>query len=251
MSSSTPPDLWLFNDINALARHTGWLHAPMLGYASYGLAVFAALLVLGWWLARGRGPQAVAAALWAGAATLLAVGLNQLLVASFHEARPYTDLPGALVLAHRTGDFSFPSDHAVMAGAAAAGLWLVSRKLGAIATAAALVLAFSRIYIGAHYPHDVGAGLLFGASVALLGWWVARRPLTTLVRHLTTTRLHPLVGRPHLATSRHRMSAASARQLPRARSRRTCSSRADGGFAARMGTCAPRSGPLLLGASPC
>jgi len=145
VSTSSPPDLWLFNEVNDLARHTGWLHAPILGYATYGLGVFAVLLMGGWWFARRRSPRRVAAAVWAGAATLAAVGLNQLLVAYFHEARPYTDLPGAFVLAHRTSDFSFPSDHAVMAGAAAAGLWLVSRKLGAVATAAALALAFSRV----------------------------------------------------------------------------------------------------------
>ena len=96
---SNPPDLWLFQDVNDWARHTGWLHAPMLDYATYGLAVFAVLLVAGWLLARRRGPRTMAAALWAGAATLLAVAANQLLVGFFAESRPYTDLPGILVLA--------------------------------------------------------------------------------------------------------------------------------------------------------
>ena len=193
MRPSAPPDLWLFNDVNHLARQTGWLHAPVLAYANDGLAVFAILLVAAWWFARRRGSHAVAAALWAGLATLLAVALNQVFVAVFHESRPYTDLPGAFVLAHRSSDFSFPSDHAVMAGAAAAGIWLVSRKLGVVAAGAALVLAFTRVYIGAHYPHDVAVGLLLGATVALVGWRLARRPLTALIEHLTTTRLRPLV----------------------------------------------------------
>jgi len=193
MRLAAPPDLWMFTDVNHFARQTGWLHAPALAFANDGLAVFAVLLVAGWWLARGHGSRAVAASLWAGLATLLAVALNQVFVALFHEARPYTDLAGAFVLAHRTSDFSFPSDHAVMAGAAAAGIWLVSRKLGVIAACAALVLAFTRVYIGAHYPHDVAAGLLVGATVALAGWWLARRPLTALVERLTTTALSPLV----------------------------------------------------------
>ncbi len=81
-----------------------------------------------------------------------------------------------------------------MAGAAAAGLWLVSRKLGAIAAAAALLLAFARVYIAAHYPHDVAAGLLFGALVAIAGWWLLHRPLTALVTRLAGTPMRPLVA---------------------------------------------------------
>jgi membrane-associated phospholipid phosphatase len=186
-----------FLDVNEFAQDTPWLHGTAFAFATYGVVLFGVLLVAGWWLARGRDPRTVAASLWAGAATLLAVAVNQPLVRAFHEARPYTDHRDILVLAHRSADFSFPSDHAVMAGAAAAGLWLVSRRLGAIATVAALALAASRVYIAAHYPHDVVAGLLVGAAIALLGWFVVRRPLTALVERLAATPL-----RPALASSR-------------------------------------------------
>src|SRR3954451_15461092 len=168
----------LFTDVNHLARHTGWLHGAVLGYADYGLVLFVVLLLAGLWLRRAAADRALAAAGWAPLAVLLAVGLNQPLVSAFAEARPYTTHPGLLVLATRSIDFSFPSDHAVMAGAAASGLWLVSRALGALATVAALVMAFCRVYIAAHYPWDVAAGLAFGALVALLGWLVLRTPLT-------------------------------------------------------------------------
>ena len=67
------------------------------------------------------------------------------------EARPYAVLPHILVLAHCSTDPSFPSDHAVLAGAVAAGLWLVNRRLGNVAVLAAAAMAFARVYIGAHY----------------------------------------------------------------------------------------------------
>jgi len=44
------------------------------------------------------------------------------------------------VLVARSTDFSFPSDHAVMAGAVAAGVWLVDRRLGLLTTIAALLM---------------------------------------------------------------------------------------------------------------
>ena len=45
-------------------------------------------------------------------------------------------------------------------------------------------MAASRVYIAAHYPHDVVAGLLLGAAITLLGWLLVRRPLTALVERL-------------------------------------------------------------------
>ena len=184
----------LFDDINTFARHTGWLHTAMYDIATYGVVVFGALLLAGWWFARYRDPRTVAASLWAGAATLLAVALNQPLVNGFAETRPYTDKHDILVLAHRSIDYGFPSDHAVMAGAAAAGLLLYSLRWGLLAVAAALVLAFSRVYIAAHYPHDVLAGIAFGAAVTVIGWWLLARPLTALVDWAQRTRLRPLVS---------------------------------------------------------
>jgi undecaprenyl-diphosphatase len=180
--------------VNSFARATPWLHTVLYAYATYGVLLFAGLLVTGWWMARRTAdPSRVAAALWAGAGTLVAVGLNQPIVDTVAEPRPYTAMPGLLVLAQRGTDFSFPSDHATMAGAVAAGLVLVNRRLGALATGAAGAIAFARVYIAAHYPHDVLAGLLLGAAITLGGWWLLHTPLTRLIQTLGRTRLGPLV----------------------------------------------------------
>ncbi|GAB3383531.1 phosphatase PAP2 family protein [Amycolatopsis echigonensis] len=185
------PDSGLMNAVNDFARATPWLHGLMYGYATYGIALFAVLLVAGWWSARRAGdPAGVAAAIWAGVGTLAAVGINQPIVNAAHEARPYTTMPHLLVLADRSADFSFPSDHATMAGAVAAGLFVARRRLlGWIATVAAVAIAFARVYIAAHYPHDVAAGLLLGALVAVLGWLLLKRILTRLVWRLGRTPL--------------------------------------------------------------
>jgi membrane-associated phospholipid phosphatase len=184
MTSLRRLDDRLFLEVNDLARHTGWLHGAILVYATYGLVLFAGLMLAALLIRRTGSDRALAAAGWSALATLIAVGLNQPLVAAFGESRPYTAHHGLLVLASRSSDGSFPSDHAVMAGAAAAGLWLASRMLGAIAAAAAVLMAFARVYIAAHYPWDVVAGLAFGALVAVLGWVLLRRPLIAVTAWL-------------------------------------------------------------------
>jgi undecaprenyl-diphosphatase len=187
---------WLFGQINAFARATPWLHAPAQAFAAYGVGLFAVLLLAGWWVARRSGRIAgVAAALCAGGATLLAVAVNQPIVHAVHEARPYATLQNIVVLAHRSTDASFPSDHATMAGAVAAGVWIVDRRLGVVAAIAAVLMAGTRVYIAAHYPADVVAGLLLGAIVAVGTWLLLRRTLTWIVSAVAATRLRPMLVR--------------------------------------------------------
>jgi undecaprenyl-diphosphatase len=184
----------LFLSVNDFARSTPWLQGPATLVAGYGLVVFAALLLAGWWIARRDGdPIRMAAAVWAPLGTLLAVAVNQPIVALVHEQRPYDALTGILVLATPTTDPGFPSDHATAAGAVMAGLFLVNRTLGWIAALAAAAMAFSRVYIAAHYPLDVAAGLLLGAAVTLLGWILVRRLLLRLVEGARDTGLRPLL----------------------------------------------------------
>ncbi|MEP6851046.1 MAG: phosphatase PAP2 family protein [bacterium] len=171
-------DRRIFLDVNAFSRHTGWLHTPVTDFAKYGVVLFGLLLVIGLLHSRRGTAGTLAAAVWAAIGVLIAVGVNQLVVHAVHRARPYTGHPSVLVLVARSADLSFPSDHAVMAGATATGLVLVWRRLGLIAAVAAAVMAFARVYVGAHYPGDVVAGLILGAVVAGLGWLLVRVPLT-------------------------------------------------------------------------
>lgn len=177
-------DTNLYKDANSFAVHTAWLHEFMKLYATYGVGIFAVLVLAAWWLARYRpnAPSAVAASLWAAIATVAAVGLNQPLVSAVARPRPFVAVPGAEVLINHSRDFSFPSDHAVAAGAATAGLWIISyygsraiRWLAVVSTVLALLLAFSRVYIGVHYPGDVAAGLAYGAAIGVVGWILLRR----------------------------------------------------------------------------
>jgi len=174
----------LFFAINSLSRHTPWLHSVAVTYAKVGVVLFGALLLAGLVYARTRSSRTLGAAGWAAIATLLALAVNQPITQLFQEARPYTTHPHILLLVSRTTDYSFPSDHAVMAGAVATGLILVSRPLGILGAAAAALMALTRVYVAAHYPWDVLVGLILGAAVAWLGWILLARPLTAFAAWL-------------------------------------------------------------------
>ena len=182
-----------FRVVNDFARHTGWLHGFMTLYAKQGAVLFAVLLVGGYLLARRVGSSLlVARSLLAGAGVLIAVAVNQPIVHAVNEARPYRQLSHVLLLVSASADASFPSDHATMAGAVAAGLFYVNRKLGAVAAVAAVLMAFARVYVGAHFPVDVLAGLVVGAVVAALVQ-LAAAPLASVLAKLASGRLRPLI----------------------------------------------------------
>jgi hypothetical protein len=97
-------DTWLFEVVDDFARSTPSLHPIVLADADYGIVVFAALMLAGWWSARRRAdPTRMAAAVWAPLGMLVALGVNQPISASVGEPRRtrHTPLRPALTTAPR------------------------------------------------------------------------------------------------------------------------------------------------------
>lgn len=184
----------LFLRINQFAIDTPWLHTPAELYAKYGILLFAVLLVIAWWRARAVGTRAVAMSLLAPLGTVVAFGVQQILVMLVSEPRPYAVHPTALVLVAKTSDPSFPSDHACVTAAVAIGLLFANRRLGYVAAAGAVLMAATRLYVGAHWPIDVIGGLTVGSLVACGFAFALREPATRLVAWLAGTSLRPLVA---------------------------------------------------------
>lgn len=64
---------------------------------------------------------------------------------------------------------SFPSDHAVLLCALAAGLWLVSRWVGVLSFAYVFLgVCVPRVYMGIHYPTDILVGAAIGVGLTVV-----------------------------------------------------------------------------------
>lgn len=72
---------------------------------------------------------------------------------------------------------SFPSGHSATAGVIAGLLLLIapSRRLRLLVVGMMLLVAGSRVMVGAHWPVDVLAGASIGLLSALLGYWLSSR----------------------------------------------------------------------------
>ena len=83
-------DTSLYRTVNRFADRTFWLHSPAVAYAKYGVVIFAGLLLLAWWRARQGGDLETEARIgWAGVATLISLGLGQIIGHLVDRARPY------------------------------------------------------------------------------------------------------------------------------------------------------------------
>lgn len=188
-------DWRLFHWINLLQQRTAWANAPLRLYAKDGIVVFPLAIIAAWWVARRADDRRrVASAVWAGLAALGALGVNQLIGHIVQRPRPYVTHPGVHILLARTGDFSFPSDHAAVVGAVAAALFLVDWRIGLVTSVMAALMAFARVYAGVHYPGDVTVGLAVGVLVTLAGWPLAARVIEPLANGIARSPLRTLVS---------------------------------------------------------
>ncbi|WP_433556759.1 phosphatase PAP2 family protein [Pseudonocardia xinjiangensis] len=154
--------------------------------------VLAAMLVAAWWRARTGPPLLMARVLLVPAVTVVAYLLSETAKELWQEERPCRTLGDLATIAAcpEYGDWSFPSNHATVAAAAAVALAWAGGRLAFLAIGVALFAAASRVVVGVHYPHDVIAGFLLGAVVAL----VLPVPARLLAPVITQARNRAAVG---------------------------------------------------------
>jgi undecaprenyl-diphosphatase len=124
-----------------------------------------------------QGKGYLKAALWTIAISCCAVYLGgwteEVLKNAIARERPCRAIEGIRLITACPKSYSLPSGHAISSFAAAAPLFFLSRdyltmpwRIYPIVLAS--LIAFSRIYLGVHYPTDAVAGTVIGAGIGLL-----------------------------------------------------------------------------------
>ncbi|WP_427914104.1 undecaprenyl-diphosphatase [Ramlibacter sp. MMS24-I3-19] len=196
-------ELLLFDRLNATHATPHWEIAAAMVIAQWVIWAIPVALVWAW--LRGREEQR-RALLEMLLAALLALGVAQIVTHVWPHPRPFMAHAGTQFLAH-VADPGMPSDHVTVFWSLACAAAISARfaRWSLPLFALGLLVGWSRVFLGVHFPYDIAAAL----PVAFLGAALARSARSPMARAYTTaldawSHLEHLVrGRPASTSSSH------------------------------------------------
>ena len=110
-------------------------------------------------------------------ALLVSVVVNNLILKNAVErVRPYDAIEGLMLIAKKPNDYSFPSGHSANSFVVAGVItWCAARDkkwIGILLLILSGFIAFSRMYVGAHYPTDVIFGVISGLIISIVMYFL-------------------------------------------------------------------------------
>ncbi|GES49784.1 MULTISPECIES: phosphatase PAP2 family protein [Rhizobium] len=155
----------------------------MILITAYGVPLLIVLVAVQWWVGERRS-ETRHALVAAGLTFVIGLGINQVILFFVSRVRPY-DVGVTKLLINRSNDPSFPSDHATAAFAIVAAFALQRMpERSLFFLLGAILVSFSRVYVGTHYVGDVMGGVLTAVFAAILVKTLYR-PETRLDRFVT------------------------------------------------------------------
>lgn len=157
-----------FSLLNADAGLHGW-RLELAVFAAQWLIMLVPIGLAGLWMS-GQAAQREAA-VRAAVATTSALAINALIGIAWYHARPFAAGVGHAFLRH-TADSSFPSDHGTVMFTVSLVLAFsrepAARRFGTSLLPLAVVVAWSRVFLGVHWPIDMLGAAAVSLCMALL-----------------------------------------------------------------------------------
>ena len=145
----------LFGIINNLANKNTILDKIMIFFSEYGPYIFMAAIVIVFILGlKEKKCENRKIAVSSVIITVINLIINLIVRSIFHVDRPFIHNKVNLLLPHDSAS-SFPSNHATGAMSIALGLEKYNKLLSRILTILSIIIGFSRVYVGHHYPTDI------------------------------------------------------------------------------------------------
>jgi len=153
-------NLEVFRLINNLANQNVVLDKIMIFFSNDVPYIFMAAIALVYILGIAqRNPDYRKIAFSTIVITLINLMINLIIRSVFPVARPFVYNKVNLLVPHDTAS-SFPSNHATGTMSIALGLEKFSKPISIILTVLSIMVGFSRVYVGNHYPADVIAAYI-------------------------------------------------------------------------------------------
>jgi len=186
-------NLYLFHILNVPDQASIW----MINYASliaHDLVyLFLLIFAIAWFRGSYQVKTGIIKAFIFTAITLL---MSEVLSAVLNTPRPFVMGVGRTLIEHApTG--SFPSNHmSIFSGIAFAYYFSPQRDLGRILIWTAWLVAWSRVYVGVHFPIDMLGAFLMAIIVNLAGlplWWKYENQIINFILGIHYWLFSPLI----------------------------------------------------------
>lgn len=156
-----------FRMINDLGKQFEGLNPLMALIAENMIFVLAAAVIF--FLFSGKGVNRLM--IVTGFIAIAAAELVGKIAGSLHSNnQPFAELSEVNKLIDMSVNNSFPSDHTIIFFTMTVSFWLFKRKHHYLWVVLAFIVGLSRIWVGVHYPADVAAGAMIGATMAYIGY---------------------------------------------------------------------------------
>jgi undecaprenyl-diphosphatase len=175
-STIAKSDSIAFLDVNS-SHYYPALTILMIWLTQFGREVFWLIAIISLFIFGG----------WTGKKTAVVIAISMLVLiplgvlAKDIVARPRPVIPKSDFLIGADKEYAFPSGHALIVSAGAAGALLLFRDtprklvISIILSIEAALVCISRVYVGGHYPLDVVGGILLGVGVSLIFVGIEKR----------------------------------------------------------------------------